>query len=714
MYNTVVVFIAAAVFIAERRKMKKTIVVFLGVLAAVCALAAFAACGGGIGDITASFSDGRLILEWEGGGEAEVCRADTADGEYEVVASTRRGRYVTEDYASFYIVRSASGGVLTQTEPYCYLEQFGENVRVYGPHTPQEQIREEIDRVYKRLVWDEFSEQRRAFLFLPGDYAEVTARAGYYTTFAGLGYSPEEVVLKGLCVEENPLTGNSLVNFWRGAENFSVSEDAFWCVSQATFLRRMNFLGDLTLDGGGYSSGGFLADSRVAGEIRNSTQQQWFTRNSEFGRWTTSDINMVFSGVEGEVADTWPSPRNTIVESTPVMREKPFFVFDERQGFGVFVPDVQTQIKGIGWENGTDGRFLPIADFYIADARRDTASSLNEALAEGRHLLFTPGIYRMEEPLRIDYGETVVLGMGLATLQTSEDNTEGCVRIGDVPGVIVAGLLFDAGSECDVLMQAGNTVHGAPSGEPICLSDLFFRLGGGLLRRADGVREQRKVGAETTLEINADGVVGDNFWLWRADHGMSSEPLEPYTDEDGGLLPGAAASAEWAFWRNYCVGWKGAVYSNYGKNGIVVNGDGVSVCGLMVEHYGEYQTLWKGENGYVCFYQSETPYDAPDQAAWKDGEKNGFASYKVADGVTSHTAYGIGVYYVCNGTGIRMDSAIEAPSAKGIRLIHMAAANFRTNDGNGIESVINGRGKGVFSAGAKVSFTSFAGGVYTE
>ena len=80
----------------------------------------------------------------------------------------------------------------------------------------------------------------------------------------------------------------------------------------------------------------------------------------------------------------------------------------------------------------------------------------------------------------------------------------------------------------------------------------------------------------------------------------------------------------------------------------------------------------------------------------------------------THNAYGIGVYYVCNGKGIQLDSAIEAPSAKGINLFHMAVANFKTNDGNGINHIVNDRGTGVFSSGAKTSFTSYIGGVYTN
>ncbi len=693
--------------------MKKFIGIILCAAAAAFAVAGFAACGDGrLEGLTGSFSDGQLTLEWSGGGLCEVLKADEADGHYTSVCQTRDGSYSTADYSAYYMIRSVDGG--EQTQPYCYLAMFGDNVHIYTADASQEEIQSDIDRIYKRLIWEEFSLQRHAFMFLPGEYDEVTAKAGYYTTFSGLGYSPEDVTLKGLDTRESPLTDNSLVNFWRGAENFTVTDDATWCVSQATSLRRMNFLGDLALDDDGYSSGGFLADSAVAGSIVNNNQQQWFTRNSSFAEWRGTDINMVFSGVEGDIVGSWPSKRNTVLETTEIMREKPFVVFDEQQGFGVFLPDLRTESKGVSWSGGSAaGEFIPIDSFYIADAERDDAESLNAALAEGKHLLFTPGIYAVEQPLYITYGRTVVLGLGLATLQTTEDNADCCVRIADVPGVCVAGLLIDAGGVSDKLMQVGEGNYDFDGEDPVCLSDLFFRLGGGRFDDGQGNLIERTVGADIALEINSDGVVGDNFWLWRADHGLSADELLPYTDEDGGLLPDAVENSGWAFWRNFSVGWKGERYSNYGRNGLVVNGDGVTIYGLMVEHFGEYQTLWQGEDGFVCFYQSETPYDAPDQSAWTHDGVNGYASYKVADGVTTHRASGLGVYYVCNGTGISMDNAVEAPAAAGIAMYHLAVANFRTNDGNGINSIINGQGRGVYAAGAKTAFTSFVGGVYT-
>ena len=50
---------------------------------------------------------------------------------------------------------------------------------------------------------------------------------------------------------------------------------------------------------------------------------------------------------------------------------------------------------------------------------------------------------------------------------------------------------------------------------------------------------------------------------------------------------------------------------------------------LMVEHFEQYQTVWNGDHGKVYMYQSEIPYDVPNQEVWMshEGQKNGYASF---------------------------------------------------------------------------------------
>jgi hypothetical protein len=131
------------------------------------------------------------------------------------------------------------------------------------------------------------------------------------------------------------------------------------------------------------------------------------------------------------------------------------------------------------------------------------------------------------------------------------------------------------------------------------------------------------------LQINSNNVIGDDFWIWRADHGSG-------------------------------VGWT----VNTSNNGLVVNGNNVTIYGLAVEHFQQYQTLWNGNGGSVYFYQSEAPYDPPNQAAWMAGTEDGYASYKVADTVTSHQAYGVGVYcYFDVNPAVILGNAIEVPTS---------------------------------------------------
>jgi len=151
--------------------------------------------------------------------------------------------------------------------------------------------------------------------------------------------------------------------------------------------------------------------------------------------------------------------------------------------------------------------------------------------------------------------------------------------------------------------------------------------------------------------------VGDNFWLWRADHGRG-------------------------------VGWN----ENENANGLIVNGNNVMFYGLFVEHCQAYQTIWNGNGGRVYFYQSEMPYDPPSREAWRHGPGNGYASYKVADTVTTHEVWGLGVYCVFRGAPIVADNAIETPTGPGIKMHHMVTIRLGGQPGSGIEHVINGTG----------------------
>jgi hypothetical protein len=161
---------------------------------------------------------------------------------------------------------------------------------------------------------------------------------------------------------------------------------------------------------------------------------------------------------------------------------------------------------------------------------------------------------------------------------------------------------------------------------PIALHDVFFRVGGAGVGRA-----------QVNLRINSNDTIVDHTWIWRADHGSG-------------------------------VGWT----SNTSKNGLVVDGNNVTIYGLFVEHHQQFQVLWNGNHGRTYFYQSEIPYDPPDQPSFTSAAgTNGWASYKVADTVTSHEAWGLGVYSVFRHPNVDLTRAIEVPVSPSVRFHHM-------------------------------------------
>jgi len=553
---------------------------------------------------------------------------------------------------------------LSSTIPGNSVVDLGPNVKIFDPSMPNADIQSIVDSIFKTMESNEFSDQRYVFLFKPGTY-NVNINVGFYTSVIGLGMTPDDVDITGsVGCNADWRQGIALCNFWRSIESVSLSPTRLtksitstgtemWAVSQAAPMRRVHIKGSLHLWDSDYhnawSSGGFIADSKIDVLINSGTQQQFLTRNSQMQSWEGINWNMVFVGNLGAPTDdlVFPTIPNTVIANTPVVREKPFLTIDKDGKYSVFVPDVRQNSKGVSWENGIgEGTLLPIYLFYIAHEDIDTAESINTALNEGKNILFTPGIYHLEESIKVDNPNTVILGLGLVTL--IPENGTAAMNVADVDGVKIAGILFDAGEKISPVLLEVGTMESLVnhSDNPTSLSDLFFRIGGADVGKAD-----------VSLIINSNDVIGDHFWIWRADHGTG-------------------------------VGWT----SNTTKNGIVVNGNDVIIYGLFVEHFHEYQTVWNGNGGKVYLYQSEIPYDVPDQSAWmsKNGAINGYTSYKVSDSVTTHQLIGAGVYSYFRDAVIKANSAIEVPNTPGVK-VHHATSIFLNGNGE-ITHVINDKG----------------------
>jgi hypothetical protein len=532
---------------------------------------------------------------------------------------------------------------------------FGPNVKIFDPSMPMSQIKATLDAITAQQVSNQFGTQRYALLFMPGTYGTgadpLNFQVGYYTDVAGLGASPGDVTINGTADVYNQCFGpndcTALVNFWRSLSNLTINVAGkdntcqfgeFWATSQASPMRRVHVNGFATLmdycTAPSYASGGFIADSQFSNSVVvNGSQQQYLVRNSSVDFWTNGVWNQVFAGVQGAPPQNFPPSSSnlnpyTTLDTNPESREKPFLYVDGNGHFNVFVPDAQFDSSGTTWASGqTPGQSMPIARFFIAKPG-DSVQTINDALSRGKNLIFTPGVYEVGQTIRVTRPNTIVLGLGMATL--TAQNGAIPMTVADVKGVEISGLIFDAGPiNSPVLLQVGShqastRTGGSDPQDPTALHDVFFRIGGPHVGKAT-----------VSLEVNSDNVVLDDIWAWRADHGSG-------------------------------VGWT----SNTADTGLVVNGDDVIATGLFVEHYQKNEVIWNGNGGKTIMFQNEMPYDPPNQDAWKQPDGTlGYAAYKVADSVTTHEGWGLGSYCFFNvDPTIHASHAFEVPVKPGVKL----------------------------------------------
>ena len=368
---------------------------------------------------------------------------------------------------------------------------FGPNVLIFDPSMTN--IQAQVDAVFATQQSNQFGQQRYALFFKPGAYS-ANVQVGFYTTVHGLGSVPDDVTITGgVNVTATWNAGNATQNFWRGVENLAVvptvySNSAMFATSQATWLRRCHYKGFLQLfdftagfPEHNFSSGGFIADTIIDNDVIPGSQQQYITRNTQWSNWDGGVWNMVFVGDTNPPSASWPP--FTIISNTPVVREKPYLTIDSSNNYSVVVPALKQNSQGPSWNAtanlGTAPATIPLSQFYVAQAANDTALTLNIALQRGRHLLLTPGIYNLSQPLVVRNPNTVVFGIGLATLAPTQGTP--AIIVADVPGVTVAGILFDAGtSNSPNLLQIGdvNVSTVDHSANPTALFDISCRVGG--------------------------------------------------------------------------------------------------------------------------------------------------------------------------------------------------------------------------------------------
>jgi hypothetical protein len=556
---------------------------------------------------------------------------------------------------------------------------FGPDVCVFNPTMAQSTIQADVDAIAQQQVGNQFGAQRYALFFEPGTYGTASNplnfQVGYYTEVAGLGRDPAGVVINGSVYVRNQCFGanncTALDNFWRSLSNLTINvatpgfgcySGEFWAVSQASPMRRVDVNGFMTLmdycTSPSFASGGFIADSEFTGStIVNGSQQQWITRNSTLDGWTNGVWNQVFSGDVGAPPTCFPASGScgggpyTTLAASPVTREEPYLYQDASGTLDVFVPAVQTKTVGPSWGSGsTPGISIPLERFFIA--RPSTPESgIDAALAGGRDLILTPGVYDLDAPIVIPHPDTVVIGLGFATLIPQRG--QPAMLAASNSGVEISGLIFDAGPQTSpVLLSVGTPARDRGSaGDPDVIQDVFFRIGGA---------ETTPTSATISLLDQADHSIIDDVWAWRADHGSA-------------------------------VGWT----VNRADTGVVVAGDDVTAYGLFVEHYQKYEVIWSGQGGTDVFFQNEMPYDPPSQSAWMAAPGiDGYPAFYVPSKVRTFQGYGMASYSFFDlGINIYSSNAFVVPATLPSGSLHDLLTVFLSTAGaGGILNVIDDTG----------------------
>ena len=572
---------------------------------------------------------------------------------------------------------------------------FGPNVCVFNDTMSQAAIQADLDNIASQQVSNQFGTQRYAILFKPGTYGSSTDplifQVGYYTSVAGLGLNPGDVVINGSINVYNQCFGSNCIaldNFWRSLSNLTINVTGnkpggndcsantdFWAVSQASPLRRVQVNGLLSLmdycDGSpDYASGGFIADSEFTGKpVTNGSQQQWVTRNSDLVGWSNAVWNQVFCGTNGAPDQNFnvDGGKYTTLATCPVTEEEPFLYTDSQGNFNVFVPAVQHNSVGPAWTGGTEaGTSIPLSKFFAASPGM-SGSAITAALAQGKNLILTPGVYHLNQQIVVPHADTVVLGLGLATLVPQQGNA--AMKVVPNSGVKVSGLIFDAGPVNSPVLLTVGTPGPSSASDPDLIQDVYFRIGGAATT---------PVSATVSLLDNAGNSIIDNIWAWRADHGNA-------------------------------VGWT----VNTADTGLEVTGDNVTAYGLFVEHYQKNEVIWSGQGGTDVFYQNEMPYDPPSQSAWMASKtQDGFPAFLVAGNVKSFQGYGMGSYIVFIQTSATLfaDAAFQSPNAPGVQFHGLLVVYLGGSGGD--KSIINGVGGPVTSTnnpgvGVPVLLTSY-------
>lgn len=453
-----------------------------------------------------------------------------------------------------------------------------------------------LSSAFNLCQFNEDSESGCAILVNPGTYTDASAdmNMGYFTEVMGIGNQRKVTQMNPVTIV-SPDVGADTRTFWRSLENVTITGKQTWNVSQGTDLRRVHVEGDLDLfnpnNPTAWVSGGLMADSTVDGTVDSGRQQQWFSRNTTFTHWTSSDggDNGVFVNTAGDIdQSTFNGHYESVDLSDPTasdnpnsvqgVTQKPYLVCQSEgecydfSNMVIRVPNTDvSQYEGDVTDTAQD-QFTDIGaeNFCVVDTSW-TPSAIQSCMDTQQAMILLPGVYQGH--FTIQQKGFVLLGLGYPRMQTDQPGSDG------VPGqsavnvlnnnVTVAGVMWEDANVSSRTLNTSLLKLGASKGDGLSdgahLYDVLVRLTTDQYACATD-----PFGFYPSIEVYGSDVMGDNLWLWAK-------------DSDG-------SQQSWA------------------ANGLEINGDRDVMFGLAVEHFYGYQTQWNGDKGSNYFYQSELPY----------------------------------------------------------------------------------------------------------
>ena len=352
--------------------------------------------------------------------------------------------------------------------------------------------------------------------------APLNFQVGYYTEVAGLGSSPNDVTVNGTIDCLQPVLrarrlhrARELLALRRepddqrrGQGRLSVRRvlgDVAGHVAAAGPRQRLRDADGLLLaTRRTRAAASSPTRSSPAASVVNGSQQQYLVSEQRSRRLDERRLEPGLCGRRWERppkrSRTRPTRRST---TNPESREKPFLYVDSNDNFRVYVPDVQFNGRGTTWQNGqTPGHSVSIDDFFIAKPS-DSVQAINNALAQGKNLIFTPGIYNVDQTIKVKRrghgGAGARAGDARRRERRRADDGRQTSRASRSPGSSsrparsTRPCCYGSARSTPANGQARDRSGWSDPSDPTALHDVYFRIGGPHVGKAT-----------VSLEANAD------------------------------------------------------------------------------------------------------------------------------------------------------------------------------------------------------------------